>query len=95
MNLIEFLRTESWVAQDRREAREEGFAEGKAEGQAKGVRHGLRQILRKRFPELEAAPEIEQISDPATLDALLELALASTSVETVRIAILEAAPKAN
>jgi hypothetical protein len=111
MNLIEFLRTESWVAQDRREAREEGFAEGKAEGkaigqaegkaagqaagEAKGVRHSLRQILRKRFPELEAAPEIEQISDPATLDALLELALESTSVEPLRTAIVDGVPKAN
>ena len=76
------------------EASAKGLAEGLAEGQAKGLAEGQAKgladgritearrllciALRAKFPGLETAPEIEEISRVETLELLLETAITST-----------------
>ncbi len=92
----------SLVREEREQAASEGRVEGKAEGleegQAKGrtaeARKFLRLLLKKNFPDLESPPEIDHISDVATLDGLIERAFEAPNSDSIRDAILAAA-KAN
>lgn len=83
-----------------KDMREKATREGKAEGQAEGEKKGqaaealrlLRVVLADRFPGLEAMPELERITDVATLESLfLGRVLKSTDREQVESAIRSAA----
>jgi hypothetical protein len=71
--------------------RERAAAAGRAEGRAGEARKILRLLLQKYFPALASLAEVEMISDPDTLDSIIESVLNGASAEPVRAAILSAA----
>ena len=75
-----------------REGLEQGMAKGEMKGQAEEARRLLRVVLADRFPGLEAMPDLERITDVATLESLfLDRVLKSTDREQVESAIRSAA----
>ena len=93
MGFAEVIWEGSSLLQDMREkATREGKAEGERKGQAAEALRLLRVVLADRFPGLEAMPELERITDVATLDSLfLGRVLKSTDREQVESAIRSAA----
>jgi hypothetical protein len=69
----------------------EGQAVGRAEGRAVEARKILRLLLQKHFPALASLTEVDMISDPDTLDSIIESVVNGASAEPVRTAILSAA----
>ena len=96
MGFSEVIWEGSSLLQDMREkATREGKAEGKQEGQAEEARRLLRVVLADRFPGLEAMPDLERITDIATLESLfLDRVLKSTDREQIESAIRVAAAAA-
>jgi hypothetical protein len=62
---------------------ERGFEQGLAQGRAQGTRDGVLKVLTKRFGAVPAAwsEQLQQVNDVERLDALLDAALATQTLE--------------
>jgi hypothetical protein len=81
-------RVEGWES-----GRAEGWEKGREEGQVGEARRLLRSALQRKFPGLEAMPEIDAITPVETLEWLLIGEVLSSNERTrVEQALLAAAP---
>lgn len=81
----------SLVQEERDKARAEGQVEGRRQGRLDGARRFLRLLLRKNFSQLQSMPEIDQIPNVETLEALGETIVESRDADRIREAIRAAA----
>jgi hypothetical protein len=72
---------------------EKGVIKGRQEGRLEGIRQGIELALKSRFgqPGLELMPQVQAVTDPATLENVLALSWTTPDLDALR-AQLPAAP---